>query len=126
MQTLRVVLYVCQLLVLSLPLRHFYQAAPCSGCAGIASSVFLAEVSYSVSANIILNSARHALEGWDVITAIIKSWVFGTIISGVRRGVHLRRTLYLCHFTILVHTFLAYIDYRTGRIPAIQGDVVES
>ena len=52
--------------------------------AGIACSMFLAEMVYDVSANIILDSCVRAVSDWDVITSMIKSWVFGTIISVVR------------------------------------------
>jgi ABC transport permease subunit len=48
---------------------------------GMAASVFLAEAVYGVSANVILDSASRAIEGWDIIVSMIKSWVFGTIIS---------------------------------------------
>lgn len=46
--------------------------------------MFLAEMVYDVSANIILDSCVRAVSDWDVITSMIKSWVFGTIISVVR------------------------------------------
>ena len=39
---------------------------------------------YDVSANIILDSCTRAVSSWDVITSMIKSWVFGTIIAIVR------------------------------------------
>lgn len=48
---------------------------------GMAASVFLAEAVYGVSANVILDSAARAIESWDIIVSMIKSWVFGTIIS---------------------------------------------
>lgn len=50
---------------------------------GLAASVFLADVVYNVSANVILDSASRAIASWDVITSMIKCWVFGTIISVV-------------------------------------------
>lgn len=50
---------------------------------GLAASVFLADVVYDVSANVILDSASRAIASWDVITSMIKCWVFGTIISVV-------------------------------------------
>ncbi|KAK9828848.1 hypothetical protein WJX72_002391 [[Myrmecia] bisecta] len=50
---------------------------------GMGASVFLAEMVYDVSANVILNSALKAVGAWDIITSMIKSWVFGTIISVV-------------------------------------------
>lgn len=47
-------------------------------------SVLLADLVYDVPANVILDSARRALTGFDVITSCIKAWVFGLIISTVR------------------------------------------
>ncbi len=61
--------------------------APSGGaCAapGIACSCLLAQTVYDVSANIILDSCTRAVSSWDVITSMIKSWVFGTIIAIVR------------------------------------------
>lgn len=52
-------------------------------CMGIGASVLLAELVYNVPANVILDSARRALTGYDIITSMIKSWVFGLIISVV-------------------------------------------
>ncbi|KAL1555724.1 Protein TRIGALACTOSYLDIACYLGLYCEROL 1, chloroplastic [Salvia divinorum] len=48
---------------------------------GMASSAFLADSVYGISINIILDSAQRALRGWDIISAMIKSAVFGLIIS---------------------------------------------
>jgi hypothetical protein len=45
--------------------------------------VLLADLVYDVPANVILDSARRALTGFDVITSCIKAWVFGLIISTV-------------------------------------------
>ena len=42
---------------------------------GMAASVFLAEAVYGVSANVILDSASRAIESWDIIVSMIKSWV---------------------------------------------------
>lgn len=50
---------------------------------GMAASVFLADAVYGVSANVILDSASRAIAPWDIITSMIKCWVFGTIISVV-------------------------------------------
>ncbi|XP_024028540.1 protein TRIGALACTOSYLDIACYLGLYCEROL 1, chloroplastic [Morus notabilis] len=50
---------------------------------GMASSSLLADAVYGVSINIILDSARRALNSWDIISAMIKSQVFGAIISVV-------------------------------------------
>ncbi|XP_041996048.1 protein TRIGALACTOSYLDIACYLGLYCEROL 1, chloroplastic-like [Salvia splendens] len=48
---------------------------------GLASSALLADSVYGISINIILDSAQRALRGWDIIGAMIKSTVFGAIIS---------------------------------------------
>jgi len=52
-------------------------------CMGMAASVLLAEAVYDVGANTILDSAMKAVSSWDIITSMIKCWVFGTIISVV-------------------------------------------
>ncbi|GLJ31430.1 hypothetical protein SUGI_0630780 [Cryptomeria japonica] len=49
----------------------------------MAASVLIADGVYNVSANIILDSARRALEPWDIVSAMIKSMVFGGFISVV-------------------------------------------
>ena len=49
----------------------------------MAASVLLAQLVYDVPANVILNSAARAVTAWDVVTSMIKSWVFGVIISVV-------------------------------------------
>lgn len=48
---------------------------------GMASSALLADGVYGISINIILDSAQRALRSWDIICALIKSQVFGSIIS---------------------------------------------
>lgn len=48
---------------------------------GMASSALLADSVYGVSINIILDSAQRALRSWDIISAMIKSQVFGGIIA---------------------------------------------
>lgn len=48
---------------------------------GLASSALLADGVYGISINIILDSAHRALRSWDIISAMIKSQVFGAIIS---------------------------------------------
>nr|KYP38064.1 hypothetical protein KK1_040711 [Cajanus cajan] len=48
---------------------------------GMASSALLADGVYGVSINIILDSAQRSLRSWDIISAMIKSQVFGAIIS---------------------------------------------
>ncbi|KAM7521691.1 hypothetical protein LguiA_011593 [Lonicera macranthoides] len=50
---------------------------------GLASSALLADGVYGISINIILDSAQRALKSWDIISAMIKSQVFGLIISTV-------------------------------------------
>jgi len=50
-------------------------------CMGMAASVYLADAVYDVPANVILDSACRAIDAWDIITSMIKCWVFGTIIS---------------------------------------------
>ncbi|GAB2275386.1 Protein TRIGALACTOSYLDIACYLGLYCEROL 1, chloroplastic [Dionaea muscipula] len=47
----------------------------------MASSALLAEGVYGVSINIILDSAQRALRSWDLISAMIKSQVFGAIVA---------------------------------------------
>lgn len=51
--------------------------------AGMASSAFLADSVYGISVHITINSARRALRSWDIISAMIKSQVFGGIIAVV-------------------------------------------
>ncbi|XP_022150336.1 protein TRIGALACTOSYLDIACYLGLYCEROL 1, chloroplastic [Momordica charantia] len=48
---------------------------------GMASSALLADSVYGVSINIIFDSALRALKPWDIVSAMIKSQVFGAIIS---------------------------------------------
>ncbi|KAM3357037.1 protein TRIGALACTOSYLDIACYLGLYCEROL 1, chloroplastic-like [Capsicum galapagoense] len=48
---------------------------------GMASSALLADGVYGISINIILDSAQRALRSWDIVSAMIKSQVFGAIIS---------------------------------------------
>lgn len=48
---------------------------------GMASSALLADGVYGVGINIILDSAHRALRSWDIVSAMIKSQVFGAIIS---------------------------------------------
>ncbi|XP_041010033.1 protein TRIGALACTOSYLDIACYLGLYCEROL 1, chloroplastic isoform X1 [Juglans microcarpa x Juglans regia] len=48
---------------------------------GMASSALLADGVYGISINIILDSAHRALKPWDIISAMLKSQVFGAIIS---------------------------------------------
>ncbi|XP_071703108.1 protein TRIGALACTOSYLDIACYLGLYCEROL 1, chloroplastic [Rutidosis leptorrhynchoides] len=50
---------------------------------GMASSALLADGVYGISINIIMDSAQRALKPWDIISAMIKSQVFGVIISVV-------------------------------------------
>ncbi|XP_021714267.1 protein TRIGALACTOSYLDIACYLGLYCEROL 1, chloroplastic-like [Chenopodium quinoa] len=48
---------------------------------GMAASAFLADSVYGVSYIMILDSARRALRSWDIISAMMKSQVFGGIIA---------------------------------------------
>lgn len=48
---------------------------------GMASSALLADGVYGVSINTILDSARRALRPWDIVSAMIKSQVFGGIVA---------------------------------------------
>jgi ABC transport permease subunit len=50
---------------------------------GLAASTFLAEMVYSVHANIILDSAARALSTFDICTSSIKSVIFGAIVATV-------------------------------------------
>ncbi|KAL8517606.1 hypothetical protein ACS0TY_015745 [Phlomoides rotata] len=50
---------------------------------GMASSALLADGVYGININIILDSAQRALRSWDIISAMLKSGVFGLIISVV-------------------------------------------
>uniref|UniRef100_M4DJ18 Uncharacterized protein n=1 Tax=Brassica campestris TaxID=3711 RepID=M4DJ18_BRACM len=48
---------------------------------GMASSALLSDAVYGISINIIMDSAHRALRPWDIVSAMIKSQVFGAIIS---------------------------------------------
>ncbi len=50
--------------------------------------MMLADLVYDVPASVILESAQRAVSGWDLITSMIKSWVFGTIIAIVSLAPH--------------------------------------
>lgn len=63
--------------------QHHLCVHSCVALAGIGAAVLLADLVYDVPANVILDSARRALSGYDVITSCIKAWVFGLIISTV-------------------------------------------
>ena len=49
--------------------------------AGIACSMMIAQLVYDVPSVVILNSCVRAITAWDLITSMIKAWVFGAIIS---------------------------------------------
>lgn len=66
--------------------RPFCASAPRAPRAGIGASVLLADLVYSVPANVIVDSARRALTAYDVMTSMVKSWVFGSIVATVRGG----------------------------------------
>ncbi|PKA56334.1 Protein trigalactosyldiacylglycerol 1, chloroplastic [Apostasia shenzhenica] len=55
----------------------------CCFSISLASSALLSDAVFGVSINIILESARRALRPWDIISAMIKSQVFGVIIATV-------------------------------------------
>lgn len=62
--------------------RSLHPLPPCASArAGMGASVLLADTVYNVSCNVILDSAMRAISSWDVITSMIKCWVFGTIIA---------------------------------------------
>jgi len=50
---------------------------------GMAASVLLADGVYEVSANMMLDSAQRTLTSWDIVSSLLKSVVFGFIISVV-------------------------------------------
>uniref|UniRef100_A0A7S3QQD5 Uncharacterized protein n=1 Tax=Dunaliella tertiolecta TaxID=3047 RepID=A0A7S3QQD5_DUNTE len=50
---------------------------------GIGASVLLADLVYNVPANVIVDSARRALTGYDVFTSMVKSWVFGSVVATI-------------------------------------------
>ncbi|KAK9830733.1 hypothetical protein WJX74_004417 [Apatococcus lobatus] len=50
---------------------------------GLGASVVLAQTVYGIHPRVIVDSAAHAITAWDLITSIIKAWVFGVIISVV-------------------------------------------
>ena len=41
----------------------------------------IAQLVYDVPSVVILNSCVRAITAWDLITSMIKAWVFGAIIS---------------------------------------------
>jgi len=43
--------------------------------------MMIAQIVYDVPAVIILNSCVRAITAWDLITSMIKAWVFGAVIS---------------------------------------------
>lgn len=51
--------------------------------AGIGASVLIADLVYNIPANVILDSARRALTPFDIVSSLVKSWVFGTTIAAV-------------------------------------------
>ncbi|KAK9867366.1 hypothetical protein WJX84_009900 [Apatococcus fuscideae] len=50
---------------------------------GLGASVVLANTVYGIHPRIILDSAARAVTSWDLITSMIKAWVFGVIIAVV-------------------------------------------
>ena len=61
--------------------------------------MMIADVVYGVPAVVILNSAQKAVSGWDLITSMIKSWVFGTIIATV--GLHFPPPVLYCNSVLV-------------------------
>ena len=45
--------------------------------------MMIAQLVYDVPSVVILNSCVRAITAWDLITSMIKAWVFGAIISVV-------------------------------------------
>ncbi len=43
--------------------------------------MMIAQLVYDVPSVVILNSCVRAITAWDLITSMIKAWVFGAIIS---------------------------------------------
>lgn len=72
--------------------------------AGMAASAVLAELVYDVSANVIIDSAVRALTAWDIITSMIKSWVFGIIIAVVGTARDCMPACRDCHTSCLILT----------------------
>jgi ABC-type transporter Mla maintaining outer membrane lipid asymmetry permease subunit MlaE len=58
--------------------------------------VLLADLVYNVPANVIVDSARRALTSYDVLTSMLKSWVFGSIVAVVSAALHARVLLRWC------------------------------
>ncbi|EFJ52942.1 hypothetical protein VOLCADRAFT_72591 [Volvox carteri f. nagariensis] len=52
-------------------------------CMGMGAAVLLADLVYNVPANVIVDSARRALTSYDVLTSMVKSWVFGTVVATI-------------------------------------------
>lgn len=71
--------------------------------AGIGASVLLADLVYNVPANVIVDSVRRALTSYDVVTSMIKSWVFGSIVATVRMHVTLSNGV-LGHSKVLMES----------------------
>lgn len=78
----------------------------CGCCgAGMAASVFLADLVYNVPANVIIDSARRALTDYDVLTSMVKSWVFGSIVATVRCAVCSQtQSTISCYKSVLIVT----------------------
>ncbi|HEY9639956.1 MAG TPA: MlaE family lipid ABC transporter permease subunit [Coleofasciculaceae cyanobacterium] len=49
--------------------------------AGMTAGLFVANFLYGISHAVFLNSVQNFLEGWDLLSAMIKSFVFGGLIS---------------------------------------------
>lgn len=53
----------------------------CSLLTGLSGGIIVAQALYKISPTIFLNSTQNFLEVWDIVSCIIKSLVFGTLIA---------------------------------------------
>lgn len=63
--------------------RHSISIFALSCSSGIGASVLIADLVYNIPANVILDSTRRALTAFDVLSSMVKAWVFGTMIATV-------------------------------------------
>lgn len=68
----------------------------------------LAEIVYGVPSVVIFESAQRAVSGWDLVTSMIKSWVFGTIIAIVSHTY--AQTLLCISASIVTRICLVYLS----------------
>jgi hypothetical protein len=81
----------------------------------MAASVLLADSVYNVSCNIILDSAMRAISAWDIVTSMIKCWVFGTIIS-TGKGAAPRQRLACVHCSSVLLGVNAFTATTGARV----------